>query len=187
MLPGMTATLRIVTDQRQDVVRVQNAALRWRPAGAGADGGAATPGGGPIDQALRELSDLTQSQRDEILAAQAEMRERMAALPQDAEARRQQAQAARQRMIARFNAALTPEQRARLAELRGGQGRGGAPGTVWVVDEDGAPPRAVTVRTGLTDGSVTEIVSGLEEGMRVVIGTERAAPRAVAQAGSRPF
>jgi hypothetical protein len=34
---------------------------------------------------------------------------------------------------------------------------------------------------------VTEIVSGLEEGMRVVIGTERAAPRAVAQAGSRPF
>jgi HlyD family secretion protein len=187
MLPGMTATLRIVTDQRQNAIRVPNAALRWRPAGAGGEGAPAVPGGGPIEQALRELTDLTPSQREEILAAGAEMRERIAALPQDAEARRQQSQAARQRMIARFNAALTPEQRARLAELRGGAGRGGAPGTVWVAEEEGAAPRPVTVRTGLTDGSVTEIVSGLEEGMRVVVGTERAAPRPVVQAGSRPF
>ncbi len=188
MLPGMTATLRIITDGRQNVVRVPNAALRWRPAAAGGEAGApAGGGGGPIEGALRDLTDLTAAQREEILAAQAEMRERIAALPGDAEARRQQSQAARQRMIARFNAALTPEQRARLAELRGGQGRGGAPGTVWVADEEGAAPRAVTVRTGLTDGSVTEIVSGLEEGMRVVIGTERAAPRPVAQVGSRPF
>ncbi|MCA0423084.1 MAG: efflux RND transporter periplasmic adaptor subunit, partial [Proteobacteria bacterium] len=29
--PGMTANLRIVTERRQDVVRVPNAALRWRP------------------------------------------------------------------------------------------------------------------------------------------------------------
>jgi multidrug efflux pump subunit AcrA (membrane-fusion protein) len=55
-----------------------------------------------------------------------------------------------------------------------------------VAEADGAPPRAVPVRTGLTDGSVTEIVSGLEEGMRVVVGTERAAaPRPAA--GPRPF
>jgi HlyD family secretion protein len=31
MLPGMTATLRILTDERRDVLRVPNAALRWRP------------------------------------------------------------------------------------------------------------------------------------------------------------
>lgn len=187
MLPGMTATMRVVTDQRQDVVRVPNAALRWRPAGAGGEGAAPVPGGGPIEQALRELTDLTPSQREEILAAQAEMRERIAGLPQDAEARRQQSQAARQRMIARFNAALTPEQRARLAEMRGSAGRGGAPGTVWVVDAEGAPPRPVTVRTGLTDGSVTEIVSGLEDGARIVVGTERAARPAAQGAGLRPF
>jgi HlyD family secretion protein len=187
MLPGMTATMRVITDQRQDVVRVPNAALRWRPAGAGGEGSAPVPGGGPIEGALRELTDLTPSQREEILAAQAEMRERIAGLPQDAEARRQQSQAARQRMIARFNAALTPEQRARLAEMRGGAGRGGAPGTVWVVDAEGAPPRPVTVRTGLTDGSVTEIVSGLEEGARLVVGTERAARPAAQNAGLRPF
>ena len=33
LLPGMTATMRIITDQREDVLRVPNAALRWRPPG----------------------------------------------------------------------------------------------------------------------------------------------------------
>jgi HlyD family secretion protein len=190
MLPGMTATLRIVTDQRASAIRVPNAALRWRPATGAAEGGAAQPagGGGPIDQALRELTDLTPTQRAEIIAAQAELRERMAALPSDAEARRQQAQAARQRMTARFNAVLTSEQRARLAEMRSGVRDRGAPGTVWVMEAEDAPPRAVSVRTGLSDGSVTEIVSGLEEGLRVVVGTERAAaPRGTPASGARPF
>ena len=31
LLPGMTANLRIETDRRADVVRIPNAALRWRP------------------------------------------------------------------------------------------------------------------------------------------------------------
>ena len=31
--PGMTATLRIFTERRENILRVSNAALRWRPAG----------------------------------------------------------------------------------------------------------------------------------------------------------
>jgi HlyD family secretion protein len=190
MLPGMTATLRIITDQRPTALRVPNAALRWRPPGVAADSAAQAPsGGGPIEQALRELTDLTPTQRAEIAAAQAELRERMAALPQDAEARRQQSQAARQRLTARFNAVLTPEQRARLAAMRAGARDRGAPGTVWVVDADGAAPRPVQVRTGLTDGTGTEILSGLDEGVRIVVGTERVAAQrsAAAAPGPRPF
>lgn len=34
LLPGMTANLQIVTDDRKDVLRVPNAALRFKPAGA---------------------------------------------------------------------------------------------------------------------------------------------------------
>jgi HlyD family secretion protein len=34
LLPGMTANLQIVTDERRDVLRIPNAALRFRPAGA---------------------------------------------------------------------------------------------------------------------------------------------------------
>lgn len=189
MLPGMTATLRIVTDQRRDVVRVPNTALRWRPAGTAGEAAQPAAGGGPVEQALRDLPDLTPAQRQEIAAAQAEMRERMQALPQDAEARRQQSAAARQRLIARLNAALTPEQRARLAELRAGGGRGGIAGTVHVQDQEGAAPRPVNVRVGMSDGTVTEVLAGLEEGARVVVGTERGAarPSSAAAAGPRPF
>jgi HlyD family secretion protein len=34
LLPGMTANLQVVTDERDDALRVPNAALRFRPAGA---------------------------------------------------------------------------------------------------------------------------------------------------------
>ncbi|MFN3447211.1 MAG: efflux RND transporter periplasmic adaptor subunit [Roseococcus sp.] len=179
MLPGMTATLRIVTDERADALRVPNAALRWRPPGAANAGPAQAPPASPLEAALREMEDLTPAQRQEIEAAGRELRERMAALPADAEARRQQAQAARQRFQSRLSAVLTPDQRARLASARGQRG---ATATVHVLEGEG-PPRPVTIRTGLTDGSVTEVLGGpLAEGALVVTGTERAsaAPRPAA-------
>ncbi len=192
LLPGMTATVRIVTEHRPDALRVPNAALRWRPRGAGGEaaaaegrgGGPGGGGGGLIEQVLRELPDLTPAQSAEIEAAQAEMRERAANLPRN-EGRQGQMQAARQRLISRVNAALSPEQRARLSELRGTRGTAG---TVWVAEE-GAPPRAVPVRLGATDGTVTEIVSGdLSPGQAVVVGLERqggAAPAAQAPSSGR--
>ena len=184
LLPGMTATLRIITDIRNDALRVPNAALRWRPAGSTSTSGGATQaqgGGQQMDQALAQLTDLTEAQRNEIEAARTEMRTRMAARPQDPDARRQQAQAARQRLVARLNAVLTPDQRARLAALRGNAAAGQA-GTVWVQEGD-APPRAVQLRIGLSDGSVTEIISGdIAEGAAVIIGQERAGTTAAAGA-----
>ncbi len=54
------------------------------------------------------------------------------------------------------------------------------PGEVWVLDASGSP-RAVPVRAGIGDGTVTEILSGeLREGDQVIIGLARAA------AASRP-
>lgn len=48
LLPGMTANVRVVTDQREDVLKVPNAALRVRLPGADAPGGPpAQRGGGP--------------------------------------------------------------------------------------------------------------------------------------------
>ena len=182
MMPGMTATLRIITDERADTLRVPNASLRWRPAAAAA----ATPAN-PMEAALREMADLTPAQRQEVEAATREMRERMAALPADAEARRQQAQAARQRLQSRLNAVLTPDQRARLASARGTRGQGGAAGTVYVVEGDAAP-RAISIRTGLTDGNVTEVIGGdLTAEMQVVVGAERAGAAPARAATARPL
>jgi len=185
MLPGMTATLRIITDERADVLRIPNASLRWRPAGA-AGQPAATPAN-PMEAALREMTDLTPAQRQEVEAATRELRERMAGLPADAEARRQQAQSARQRLQSRLNAVLTPDQRARLISARGARGQGGAAGTVYVLEGDAAP-RAISIRTGLTDGNVTEVLSGeISAEMQVVVGTERAGAPPARAATARPL
>jgi HlyD family secretion protein len=42
LLPGMTANVRVVTAEKPSVLRVSNAALRFRPAGAEAQGGGAS-------------------------------------------------------------------------------------------------------------------------------------------------
>src|SRR5262249_47994671 len=46
LLPTMTANVRIVTDTKEDVLRVPNAALRFRPPGVEAEPGERPPGGG---------------------------------------------------------------------------------------------------------------------------------------------
>lgn len=56
-----------------------------------------------------------------------------------------------------------------------GAGRGGRAGnqrTLWVLD--GGKPKAVTVETGVSDGTTTE-VTGVQEGQQVIIGQERPA------------
>jgi HlyD family secretion protein len=51
---------------------------------------------------------------------------------------------------------------------QGGAGRSEGGRTLWVL-ENGAPQR-VRVTTGATNGSMIEIVSGLEEGQQVITG-----------------
>jgi HlyD family secretion protein len=68
---------------------------------------------------------------------------------------------------------------------RPGGGRGGwRPGTLWVLD--GEKPRMVTVRAGITDGTLTEVASeDLHEGDLVIVGEQVAAP--AGGQGSNPF
>ena len=51
LLPGMTANVRIAVDSRASALKVPNAALRWRPAGAAADARQAAPADAPAQQA----------------------------------------------------------------------------------------------------------------------------------------
>jgi hypothetical protein len=56
-----------------------------------------------------------------------------------------------------------------------------------VVDGDGTP-RAVAIRTGLTDGNVTEVISGdLTPEMQIVVGTERAGAPPARAPSARPL
>lgn len=129
LLPGMTATVDFIIEQASDVLKVPNAALRFRPTEA-------------------------------MMAA---FRERMA-----------------QR---RANA---PDSvRSRFAGRRPGGGFSGAGGRrpsnvamLWYLDDEGNVT-AARVRTGITDGQMTEVRGrNLEPGMQVIAGVTRTGPSA---------
>jgi len=191
LFPGMTASVRIVEASRESVLKVPNAALRFRPAGVSESrGGGTEPGAAPEEetkkgkskggggQATRErltkelkLSEEQQSKLETILN---DTRDRIRALTtEDKGERRKQAERLRAESRARIADMLTPEQRKRYEELapaRAGRGRTVTSGRVWVLDR--GKPRAVNLRLGLSDGSYTEVVSGeIKEGDEVIVGT----------------
>ncbi len=57
LLPGMTANVRIITDRKGNVLKVPNAALRFRPAGAEAAGASGGTSGLPAPQGAGSRSD----------------------------------------------------------------------------------------------------------------------------------
>ena len=145
LLPGMTANVRIVTEQRADVLKVPNAALRMRVAG------------------------VEPPERPKAAASAA------AAQP-----------------LAQASAATSPAKP--RAEGQAGA-RSATGGRVYVLDAEGKP-KAMNVRLGVSDGSMTELFLGpkaaaeLAEGAEVIVGTRTAAgaatPRAAGPGGPRP-
>ncbi len=186
LLPGMTANVRIVVEDRASALRVPNAALRWRPAGA-ADSRA--PADAPPPQAaggtaMREFrtrlveelkpSESQKARLEDIFAESRQKFARVRDLPSDAE-RRRQAERIRAETNGRIAEILTSEQRPpweRLLAEAGARGRA-AGGRVYVLEA--GEPQPVDVRLGLTDGSATELVAGnLAEGTEVIIGVTEA-------------
>jgi len=205
LLPGMTANLQVVTEDRPDALRVPNAALRFRPAGA-AGAAPAGSGTGPVAlpdagergpraaSALRERIETelqpTPEQKQaiaEILRERRGNREAMAGL--SPEERRAAFRTARDEIVTKIGAVLDPERRAKfeaiMQEGRGAQ-RQGVPGRVYVLDEAGQP-KPIAVTLGPTDGAFTELLGGeVKDGAQVVTGggprvttaPEPSAPRA---------
>lgn len=191
LLPGMTANVRIVIDNRSDVLKVANAALRFKPPGmtgqksgpadapAGARAGARA--GGAQNAALRERLEkdlqLTEAQKGKLDAIFAGMREKATASRDTPQADRQKAQErSRNEMRIQIAEMLTPEQKKKYDEIIAEQGerRAGAsgtqPGKIYTLDEK-QQPKELNVRLGMTDGTMTEVISpDVKEGMDVITG-----------------
>jgi HlyD family secretion protein len=213
LLPGMTANLRVETERRDNVVRIPNAALRWRPPSL--DQAAATPGmpgapgdGGPragnpqrrpqggqsaeFIEALKKEIQLSNDQSREIDAAVAEMRQTMTANASgggDVNTRRERFREARLALQQRIAGILKPAQKPAFDEIvkrteEVRDARATQIGRVFIVGRDGKPD-GVTVRIGATDGGTTEIVSGLEAGAEVIIGGGARTGAAAGQRGPR--
>lgn len=200
LLPGLTANVRIIVDERPDTLKVANAALRFRPTGVtesptnsapppgaavaasrvGANGRppGAPPGPDRLAQ-LTELLNLSSEQQAQVKALIASSRERSRAARQGGESVGAAAQA-RSQFDSSIIAILSPEQRETYQASR--EGTATRRGQVWVVDGNGGA-QPVELVIGISDGSATEVVSGdIQEGESVIIGyanptAKRSGPR----------
>jgi HlyD family secretion protein len=194
LLPGMTANVKLVVAEKSSVLKVPNAALRFRPVGAdaaapapsaggGAAGGGQASGGQPSLEQIRErltrqlqlteeqqkkLDPILQDSRSQLIAL------RTSGLPEAEQ--RSRGQRVREATRVKIRAILTPEQQARYDEMAGasggagGEGRAGIAGRAWVLGPDGKP-KAVSLTLGLSDGAATEVLRGeLKEGQEVIVG-----------------
>ena len=200
LVPGMTANARIVADARENALKVPNAALRYRPPGTAAAKDAEAPAvgaGGGDAQARRQrlveelkLDAAQQARLDEIFA---DLRSGMAELREIPEAeRRGRAERLRGDVRHKVNAMLSPDQKAKYADIVATEtGRGSSSnGRVYVIGSDGNP-KEVRLRLGLTDGNATEVAAGeLKEGTEVIVGNVdrgTTAPRPSGGAPRLPF
>jgi len=193
LLPGMSTNVRIITARRNDVVKLPNAALRFRPPGAaapkpqtkGGDGAkpaAKAKSGGNAqatrDRLTKELG-LSEEQQTRLEAIQRETREKIAAITAESPAQRKRAigqlRAQSRGQIAEM---LTPEQRIKYeAMIASQQGITERRGTVWILDAAGKP-KAVNVRLGISDGSYTEVLGdSLKPGDEIIVGLAGAGTR----------
>lgn len=183
LLPGMTATARIIIEQRDKVLKIGNAALRYRPAGSPAPSpGQVSPQRGDLLAQLTEQLQLTPDQQREIGAKLASLRTAASAMTDlPPEERRQQMAERRRSLGDQLLPLLTDAQRQRFEQLRQERNTPPQQGQIWLIGPDGMP-MAKTIRLGLSDGSATEIQGDdLKVGQKVIIGqsgspTARAIP-----------
>jgi len=143
--PGMTANLTITIDERNNVLKVPNSALRFTPTDAsGQRIGRGTGGGGNTGGQRRQ-------QTDNANAAGG------SGSPSQAGGQTQTGQASGQGGERQFAPPSAP--------VLAGQTR-----IIWVMGQDGKP-QTRRIKVGLTDGASTEVVEGsLQEGELVVTG-----------------
>jgi len=205
LLPGMTANVRIVVAQKDKVLKLPNPALRFRPPGSSDEKPVAVPvpsaapqaggGGNGGGKQLRErlvkelnLDADQQTKLDGIFDAVRGSRMALRDLPETERAKPQER--SRTELREKITAILSPEQKKRYdemsAEFQSARAGGNTTsGRVWVLDENGKP-KALSVRLGLSDGSMTEIVSGeLSEGTTLIVGISAPTKTGAAPAGPR--
>jgi HlyD family secretion protein len=158
LMPGMTATVSIITGEAKDVLRIPNSALRFTP---------------PLPE-----QDIQKLMAAAGLGGQRQGGQRQGGQQGD-RARQSGGQSGGQtspRGQGGFQGAginpedMTPEQLARMQQLMANRQR--QSGRIWIMDDLGKL-KPYFVRTGLTDNTYSEVTGGeIKEGMKVLLGLE---------------
>jgi HlyD family secretion protein len=178
----MTANVNIVLGEKDDVLRVNNSALRFNPPGfePAQGGGFGNAAAGRVDELAKEL-DLNAEQRKAVEAAMADMQTAIAEMRDGAQASggpgfggfgggnpRERFGQLRQRMTNQLTGVLTPEQMSRFEQSFGG-GPGGGPGGGGRAAFGGAGgpnPEVAAMRPG----QVWVLENGQPKAVRVLVG-----------------
>lgn len=174
--PGMTANVSILVQHREGVLKIPNAALRFRPesgklettSGKKKDSAASEAGRSVLERLVKglqltadqesKIKMVLQSSRDEFQ----EIREK--SKPEEAQSR------IRTLLKQKIWGLLTEEQRKKWSEMAHSQQKDwGKPGRVWILSKENKPI-PVEIMVGVTDGTFSEVLAGdLREGMEVIL------------------
>ncbi len=188
LLPGMTANVEIVIAERNDVFKIPNRALRFRPSGSGPDrrgqGGPFGPmseaiADGPPDPSeliarhIRAISNTLDLSDEQVKALEGSSETWKA--PKAERARGDGPRGLAEIIVGNSSAikgVLNESQRRRFDEMLAAHQAGAIRRTrVWILD-DGETPRVVPVSLGISDGNVSELVLGdIPADAQVIIGT----------------
>lgn len=194
--PGMTANAKFITAERQGVLTIPNAALRFRP-----------PEGAVVQTEPPAGDSSAPAKKPEVELATSGA---FAGLPVQPWAQGGQFRRPTEAERAEYEASLTAEQKAKyqqvMSEMRARMAQGGGPGgggfgggggagmpggnrrratepegpksgTVYLIEKDSTAGgeqtvlKAVSVKLGVSDGINSEIIEGLKEGDVVATGT----------------
>jgi HlyD family secretion protein len=190
--PGMTANVSFLVAERQDILKVPTAALRFQPEGVAQEtssqdgkapapqrGGGGSSGGGRFQEMQQQLAkelSLTPEQQARLSEVfQKSGRQSRAMREEESEERRQAMRREMQTQIrAQIREMLTPEQRQKyeaLLRTREESQPQTRPGRVWAVGANGTPePHQLTI--GIANDTHTEVVSGdLIAGQQIITGS----------------
>ena len=203
LLPGMTANAEIIIERKDDVLRVPNAALRFKPADeklqeqAEKLRGAAAPGGqqarqgqwagggqggqGRGAQQAQRIAERLKLDDKQTAALQKALEDARASMPpssgeQDQSARRANMRKAREAAFAAIEPTLNPTQKGLLDAMRKERESNRATESVlWVLRDKKPVPVKVTL--GAASDSYTEVIGGdLKDGDQIITGGGPKAP-----------
>lgn len=201
LLPGMTATARIILAEREDALKIPNAALRYQPPGFSAQGsrgetngvGGGNGGGGrqnagngrPCGEGrmARPLAaftplNLTENQCSQVTSTlQSGLMQQVQALRDEGVQGEAMGARIQEFIVKTVRGVLTSEQLVQLesiiSERENSQQQQSAtrPGRVFMIGENGTP-EPINIEIGLTDGGFTELISGaLTEDQEIIVGS----------------
>jgi HlyD family secretion protein len=182
--PGMTANVSIVIAERENVLKLPNAALRFRPPETVL--AMPNPRGSGSSNALFASADGSNTRSRSGSAREGSGREdRVRRFDRNGDGRLDEAE--REAMRAEMRASGESGFGSLGGHLKSGRAEGQTVRTIYVLPKTTSEIKPAQIKTGISDGAFTEVQDGLSEGDEVVVGLNLPQPTTGQAPAPNPF